>query len=72
MSDAFRTYAIDSPYAAQTLHKRLTERKTALIEQVATGWAKDWPEYQRKVGRLEGIMEAILMCEDMMLKEQGP
>jgi hypothetical protein len=74
MSDAqmaFRTFAVDSPYAAQTLHMRLTKRKAELLEQVATGWAKDWSDYNRKVGVLEGVMEAILLCEDMMKQDRA-
>lgn len=67
---AFRTIAIDAPYAAQTIKKRLIERKHELGAQIAAGYAKDWPDYKERIGALRGLDEAIAIAEDMEKKER--
>ena len=66
MSDiAFRQFAVDPPYAARTLRSQLEKRRNALIGQMGEGYAKDFADYQRRVGKVEGLAEAIAMCIEM-------
>lgn len=67
---AFRTFAVDAPYAAQTLRKRLMDRKVELSEALIGGYAQDWADYRHRVGIMEGLNQAIAICEDMMKQER--
>ena len=67
---AFRTFAVDPPYAVRSLRKLLTDRKTALIAQMGEGYARDWADYQRRVGVIEGLAAAIEFCEEMEKQEK--
>ena len=68
--DAFRTFAVDPPYMARTIKKRLVERQTELIGQLAGGYCQDWADYKKRTGVLEGIHEAISICDDMEKQEK--
>ena len=70
VAEAFRTFAIDPPYAARTLRKQLTDRRVALIEQMSEGYARDWADYQRRVGVMEGLTAAIEICDEMEKQER--
>ena len=70
MSDvAFRTFAVDPPYAARTLRDQLEKRRNALVAQMGEGYARDWADYQRRVGVIEGLLTAIALCVEM--EKQG-
>ena len=69
-AEAFRTFAIDPPYAARTLRKLLTDRRAALIAQMGEGYARDWADYQRRVGVIEGLAFAIESCDEMEKQER--
>ena len=62
---AFRTFAVDPPYAARTLRSQLEKRRNALIGQMGEGYARDWGDYQRRVGVIEGLAAAIAACVEM-------
>lgn len=68
--EAFRTFAVDAPYAAQTIRTTLMKRYGELAEQIIAGYAKDWPDYRERVGVMRGLIEAVEICNDMEKKEQ--
>ena len=46
---------MDVQTLAALLQKRLREYMNEGADHLATGGAKDYPEYQRMVGRIDGI-----------------
>lgn len=46
---------MDAKDLAALLQKRLREYLNEGADHLATGGAKDYPEYQRMVGRIDGI-----------------
>ena len=67
---AFRTFAVDPPYAARTLRKLIQQRRNELIGHLAGGYCLDWAEYKKRVGVLEGLDDAARMCDDMEKQEK--
>ena len=67
-AEAFRTFAVDAPYAAQTIKKYLIERKQQLTAELAM--SRDWPDHKYRVGMIHGIDDAINACIDMERKER--
>lgn len=61
----FQVYALDSPQVARTIRAKLEKRQAELASAIADGSAKDWADYQRRVGVLEGIDEALRVCDDI-------
>ena len=70
MAEAFRTFAVDPPYLAQALRKRLMEVKNDLAVQLADGYAKDWADYRHRIGVIEGITMAVGLCEELSKQER--
>lgn len=70
MAEAFRTFALDPPYAVQTLRKQLIERQADLTMQLAGGYAKDWGDCCRRVGEIAGLTTAIAICDDMQKQQE--
>jgi hypothetical protein len=58
-------YALDSPQAARTIKAKLEKRRTELEGFIVAGEVADWPDYQRRVGVLQGIDEALRVCDDL-------
>lgn len=62
----FNVYALDSPKAIRTYKDRVEKRRAEFVQIIATPNAvKDWDEYKRLVGVLEGIDEALRVCDDL-------
>ena len=61
----FDVYALDSPQAARTFRARLEKRKNELQSYILTGDVMDWADYRRRVGVIEGIDEALRVCDDL-------
>jgi hypothetical protein len=61
----FEVYALDSPQAARTIRAKLERRKVVLSGFILSGDVTDWPDYRRRVGVLEGIDEALRVCDDL-------
>lgn len=59
MTDAFQPYALDTPRAARTLYAKLKTQRDQMSSQVADGYAKDWPDYCRRIGVIEGLQLAM-------------
>lgn len=68
--DAFRTFAVDPPYAARTIKKMLQKRSVELIEQLAGGYARDWADYRQRIGVIQGLSEAMSICDEMEKQER--
>jgi hypothetical protein len=67
---AFRTFAIEPPYQVRSLRKLLEKQIADQSAQLAQGYAKDWGDYQKRVGIIKGMHEAMTMCEEMEKAER--
>ncbi len=65
MSDAFTIHAVDTPRVARTIRGKLNKRKEELSDFIVSGQVMDWADYKRRVGVLEGIDEALRVCDDI-------
>ncbi len=61
----FEVFALDSPHAARTFRAKLEKRKRELESYILTGDVMDWADYRRRVGVIEGIDEALRVCDDL-------
>ena len=55
---------------AAVLQKRLRDYMNEGADHLATGGAKDFPEYQRMVGRIDGIALAERELLDLVRSEE--
>lgn len=71
MSDnrGFQVFALDSPQTLRTIRTRLERIKADRIDELAV--AQDWPDYKRRVGVLQGIDEALQVCDDIEKAERA-
>jgi hypothetical protein len=60
---------MDQPDLAALLQKRLREFMNEGADHLATGGAKDYAEYQRMVGRIDGIALAERELLDLVKDE---
>ena len=65
----FSVYAMESPQATRTIRAKLVQRRSDLVEQLAV--AQDWPDYKHRVGVLQGIDEALQVCDDIEKAERA-
>ena len=66
----FQVYALDTPRDARTIKQRLEKVRADLAALVAEpNVVKDWDDYQRRVGVLEGIDIALRVCDEIVDKE---
>ncbi len=70
MAEAFRAYALDTPQTARTLRAKLQRHQEDLSAQLATGYAKDWADYCRRIGVIEGLSIAVGVCEEVSKEER--
>ena len=65
----FQMYALDAPQSLRTIKARLekikAERKDELI------LAQDWADHKRRVGVIEGIDEALRVCDELEQAERA-
>ena len=61
----FEVFALDSPQVARTVKAKLERLKAEKAGYLARGEVIDWADYQRRVGVLEGIDEALRVCDDL-------
>lgn len=61
----FNLYALDSPQVARTIKKVLEKRRADLADYIVAGDVLDWSDYRRRVGVIEGIDEALRVCDDL-------
>lgn len=58
----------DSPRVIGTVRKRLTEAVDDRTKHLTQGLAKDWGDYQRRLGRLEGVREGLEILDAVELE----
>ncbi len=56
---------MDTPRVARTIRGKLEKRKAELADFIVHGQIMDWADYKRRVGVLEGIDEALRVCDDI-------
>jgi len=61
---AFRFYAPEHPELAHTLVAKLSQAIGPLAEQVADGFASDYPDYKERIGVIKGLKQAIAICKE--------
>ena len=69
MSEAFRTFAVDPPQSLHTIRQRLQKRKEELSEPILNGYVDSFERYREQIGRLQGLDEAIAICDELIKKE---
>lgn len=67
MADAATLYATESPYELRSLREQVNQYHTTLLVDLAK--SEDWPDYKRRMGKLEAT-ETILQMFDDMYKEK--
>jgi hypothetical protein len=65
----FTTFALDSPRSFQTIRRRLEEMKADRTSQLVS--AQDWPDYKRRVGVIQGLEEALHVCDEVEKAERA-
>ena len=66
----FQVYSLDAPRDARTIRQRLEARRAELAELISKpNYIDSWEMYQRRVGVLEGIDEALRVCDEVVEKE---
>ena len=66
--EAFRTFAMDPPQTAFTLRAKLLKRKAELAEPIVQGYINSYEGYREAVGRMQGLDEAIAICDELIKK----
>ena len=59
---AVRLYAPDHPALTNTVRAKLMKRRAELVE-AAVASSQDWPDFRYRYGVIQGLEEAIAMCE---------
>lgn len=65
MSEGFRVFALDHVHDIRTIRKQLESVRNARCEHILSGAVTDWAQYQRSIGVLEGIDEALHICSEI-------
>ncbi len=61
----FQVFAVDTPRVVRTVKAVLEKRRVHLAGSIVDGEVTDWADYQRRVGVLQGIDEALRVCDDL-------
>jgi hypothetical protein len=61
---AIRYYAEDHPALAHTLAAKIGKEIASLSDQVASGFASDYPDYRERIGVIRGLKQAIGICNE--------
>ena len=67
----FSVFALDSPQEARTIRKKLEIRRAELASVISEGGAQDWADYKSRVGVLQGIDEALHVCDEVLKDERS-
>jgi hypothetical protein len=63
-----REYRGDPRRLARSVLQELTERRAAVVEELATIDCKTFDEYRARRGRIEGLDIAISVCKEVQRK----
>ena len=64
-SVGFATFALDHPQHIRTIRAKIEAIRKEEMEWLVLGSARDWAEYQRRVGKLEGLRDALFVCDEI-------
>lgn len=67
----FNVYALDSPQVARTIRRRIEQERAeyaVLLSQ--PNIVKDWDDYQRRIGLIEGLDIALRTCEEVEREQE--
>lgn len=67
---AVRYFVPDSRALPRTLRGKLTARRDELGQFVVDGHASDFADYRFRVGQIEGLTQAIDICEQIEKDEE--
>ncbi len=62
---AIRYFTPDRARTARTLREKLMARQTELAGFILAGAPVDFPDFRHRLGQIEGLREAIDICEQM-------
>ena len=65
----FSVFALDAPHAVRTLRMKLERMKSDRLSELIV--AQDWPDFKRRVGIVEGLDEALQVCDDIEKAERA-
>ena len=71
MTDGFTMFAVDSPRTVLTIKKKLNDTRDGWAKCILAGEVLDWANYQRMIGILYGIDEALRLCEEIEQQERN-
>jgi hypothetical protein len=64
-------FALDHHSHIRTIRQQLNMIRANYVEELIVGSAKDFADYRRHVGRLEGIDEALHVCDAVERAERS-
>lgn len=65
----FSVFALDSPQALRTIRTKLERIKAGHFEDLLL--AADWPDFRRRVGVIEGLNQALHVCDEIEQAERA-
>jgi len=65
----FSVFALDHPHAVRTFRMKLERMRADRLSELVV--AQDWPDFKRRVGILEGLDEALQVCDDIEKAERA-
>ena len=65
----YSIFALDTPQSAKTIRSRLEKLKSEKIEGLVN--SQDWPDHKRRVGVIEGLNEALRVCDEIEQAERA-
>ena len=68
-NSGFSVFALDNPQGLRTIRAKIGRIKADRIGQLA--YAQDWPDYKRKQGVIEGLDEALRVCDEIEQAERA-
>jgi hypothetical protein len=71
MTAAAFLFHVESPFRFRSLRERITIRKNELVNQIASGIAQDHADYRHRIGKLEGLDEALALIDEMEKNERN-
>jgi hypothetical protein len=68
-SRGFSVFALDTPQAVRTFRMKLERMRADRLSELVV--AQDWSDFKRRVGILEGLDEALHVCDDIEKAERA-
>lgn len=59
----FSVYALDSPQTVRTIRNKLQKLKADRSSDLQ--FAQDWSDFKRRVGEIQGLDEALRVCDEI-------